>query len=294
MHYINFSHRHELEDQDFSGCCKDCQGSVNIIKPHILGFAKKIKKYTREMLAELDPEDLYRLYQIIDDIAHMDAGPHLAGLILNEPDIQRELPLIRTYYSEFFNIHETHLAQQLFKSDSPWKTLKSFPFYPRYKILVETQFKVLPANPDTVLAFVGSGPVPMSLIIAARLYGVKSIGIDNCAETVKLSKKVIQCLKLENMINIIHGDHFFLEKLNWDIVLVAALAEPKASILKTILKILKNSKKELHVIFRTYTGIKEILYKPIQPGDIAGFRITKEILPIGRVNNTTVFAELDR
>ncbi len=294
MHYINFSHKHELEDQDFSGCCKDCNTSVNIIKPHIIGFAERIKKYTNEMLAELEPEDLYRLYQILDDLAHMDAGPHLAGLILNEPDIKRELPLIRTYYSEFFNIHETHLAKQLFESDSPWKILNSFPFYPRYKTLVETQFKVLPANPDTVLAFIGCGPVPMTLIIAARLYGIRSIGIDNCAETVKLSKKVIQCLKLENMINIIHGDHFLLENLNWDMVLVAALAEPKASIFKTILKILKIRKKKFHVIFRTYTGMKAVLYKPVQPGDIAGFKITKEILPLGRVNNTTVFAELDR
>ena len=44
------------------------------------------------MLEVLKPEDLYRLYQLLDDLAHMEAGVHLAGLILDEPDIRRELP----------------------------------------------------------------------------------------------------------------------------------------------------------------------------------------------------------
>ena len=52
------------------------------------------------MLAALSPGDLYRLYQILDDLAHMGAG--------------------------------VHLAEELLKSDAPWKTLKSFPLYPRY------------------------------------------------------------------------------------------------------------------------------------------------------------------
>jgi hypothetical protein len=35
MHDINYFHEHELKEHDFLGCCKDCQGSLNIIKPHI-------------------------------------------------------------------------------------------------------------------------------------------------------------------------------------------------------------------------------------------------------------------
>ena len=74
MHDINYHHEHELKDHDFLGCCKDCQTSLNIIKPHILAFARKIGQYTPEMLAALPPDELYRLYQLLDDLAHMDAG----------------------------------------------------------------------------------------------------------------------------------------------------------------------------------------------------------------------------
>ena len=112
-------------------------------------------------------------------------------------------------------------------------------------------------------------------------------------ETVNLSKKVIQCLGLEKQIEIIQGNESGLRGLDWNLVLVAALAEPKARIFQTLRKILKERKGHIPVIFRTYTGMRAVLYKPVQSEDIQGFSIVKEISPTGRVNNTTVFAKLD-
>jgi len=108
-----------------------------------------------------------------------------------------------------------------------------------------------------------------------------------------VSKKVIRCLGLEKQIQIIQGDESGLIDLDWNLVLVAALAEPKARIFQTLRKILKQRKTHVPVIFRTYTGMRAVLYKPVQAEDIQGFSIVKKILPTGRVNNTTVFAELD-
>jgi len=112
-------------------------------------------------------------------------------------------------------------------------------------------------------------------------------------QTVNLSKKVIKCLGLEKEIEIIHGDESRLKGLDWNMVLVAALAEPKARIFQTLRKVLKEQKRYVPVIFRTYTGMRAVLYEPVQISDIQGFTIVKKILPAGRVNNTTVFVELD-
>ena len=293
MRGINYKHEHELDEHDFLGCCKDCQAAVDIIKPHIMAFAKRIKSYTREMLTALNPGDLYRLYQILDDLAHMEAGVHLAGLILDEPDIRRELPVIRSYYSTFFSIHEVHLAEELLKSDAPWETLRSFPLYPRYSALVRNQIEAMHIGPDSALAFIGCGPVPISLILMNRFYSIRSVGLDNSSESVKIAKKVIQCLGLEKEIEIINGDDSNVKELDWNMVLVAALAEPKALIFQNLREALKKREGYVPVVFRTYTGMRAVLYEPVQPSDIEGFRIVKEILPTGRVNNTTVFAELD-
>lgn len=246
------------------------------------------------MLAALEPDDLYRLYQLLDDLAHMETGAHLAGLILDEPDIWRELPVIRSYYSAFFRIHEKHLAEELLESDSPWEVLKSFPLYPRYETLVRSQFEAGPIAPDSTLAFIGCGPVPMTLILMSRLYGTRSIGLDISAESVKLSNNVVRCLGLEKVIEIIQGDHFYLRELDWNVVLVSALAEPKAQIFQTLRQVLKERKAYVPIIFRTYTGMRAVLYEPVQSDAIEGLKIVKEILPTGRVNNTTVFAELDK
>lgn len=288
MHDINFFHEHELVEHDFLGCCKDCKHSLSIIKPHIMGFAEKIKHFTHEMLQALPWDELYRLYQILDDLAHMNAGTHLSGLLLDEAEIRRELPLIRSYYTAFFSIHETRLAEEVVDVNDPWKRLTNFPLYPRYESLVKSQIEAMHISSEKRLIFLGSGPVPMTLILMSHLYGIRSFGVDSDPETVKLSRKVIRHLGLQKDIEIIQGDDSTLENLNWDIVLIAALAEPKKRIFENLRKILEK-RGPAPVIFRTYTGMRAVLYKPVQPEDIRGFKITKAIAPRGRVNNTTVF-----
>lgn len=294
MHEFHFAHRHELQEGDFEACCKDCQQSLEIIRPHITGFAKKIKGYSRERLSALSPQTLYRRYQVLDDLAHMDTGEHLARLILNDPEIHRVLPTIRSYYSLFFGIHEAHLAEQIIGSDDPWKTLQSFALYPRYEALIRGQVEARPHDPDRRLLFIGCGPVPTSLILLNRFYGIRSLGLDSSAETVALSKKVIRRLGLDKEIAIEQGDDFDIDGLDWNLALVAALAEPKRRIFSNIKNALAARRDPAPVIYRTYTGMRAVLYDPVRPEDVQGFHTVKEIFPTGRVNNTTVYVELDQ
>ncbi len=292
MHDINYFHEHELKEHDFLGCCKDCRNSLNIIKPHILAFAERIQQYTREMLEKLPPDELYRLYQLLDDLAHMDAGVHLAGLILEEDEIRSVLPLIRSYYAAFFAIHEAHLAKQLLTADDPWDTLERFPLYPRYEALIKGQVEVLPHLVRRRLVFIGCGPVPMSLILMNRLYQTRGVGLDASPDSVDLARAVVETLGLEKDITIMHGNETALWDLDWNAVLVAALAEPKERIFQNLRRILPERDSDIPVIYRTYTGMRAVLYAPVHPDHVTGFRTIQEIFPTGRVNNTTVIAEL--
>ena len=142
------------------------------------------------------------------------------------------------------------------------------------------------------MVFIGCGPVPITLILMSRLYGIRSIGLDSSFEAVKIARKVVRCLGLENDIRIILGDDSLLQELSWDMLLVSALSEPKARIFRVLHEILKKRKENGPVVFRTYTGMRAVLYEPVKSGDIEGFSIIKKIPPSGRVNNTIVFAEL--
>jgi len=292
MHDINYFHEHELKEHNFLGCCKDCQNSLNIIKPHILAFAERIRKHTREMLEKLPPDELYRLYQLLDDLAHLEVGAHLANLILEEAEIKAVLPLIRAYYATFFSIHEMHLARQLIASQDPWETLPMFPLYPRYESLIRTQAETLPDLTSKRLLFIGCGPVPMSLIFMKRFYQTRSLGLEASIACVDAAREVIHSLGLEKDIEIVHGDDSLLRDLQWDAVLVAALAEPKERIFRHLRGILMEKEGHIPVIYRTYTGMRAVLYAPVSEDDVRGFRTVKKIFPTGRVNNTTIFAEL--
>jgi hypothetical protein len=294
MHDVNFFHRHELDEKDLSECRQDCLRCVEIVKPHILAFAQRIKQYDRAMLEALSPDDLYRLYLLLDDLAHLDAGEGLAGLILDEPEIRCELPLIRGYYKTFFSIHEVHTARHLIDSSTPWQTFKSFPLYPRYEALVRSQMKAGRLKTGSRLAFIGCGPVPSSLILLSHLSGIRSVGLDTSRSAVETSRKVIRCLGLEKEIRIFQGDETLLEKLDWDMVLVAAMAEPKERIFRNLRRImLAKGETKARVLFRTYTGMRAILYVPVSPVDTKGFKIVDACFPTGRVNNTTVVARLE-
>ena len=292
MHDSNYSHEHELKEHEFLGCCKDCANSLNIIKPHILAFADRIRKYTREMLEALPRDELYRLYQLLDDLAHLEVGAHLAGLILEEEEIKAVLLLIRAYYAAFFTIHETHLAKELIAAEDPWETLASFPLYPRYEALARAQIEAVPDLPERRLIFISCGPVPMSLILMNRLYQGRCVGLDTSDVSVALAREVIHSLGLEKDIEIVHDDDAMLQDIPWDAVLVAALAEPKERIFQNLRRVLKQRKSHIPVIYRTYTGMRAVLYAPVDPTRLTGFRTVRRIFPTGRVNNTTVFAEL--
>jgi hypothetical protein len=293
MHEANFHHQHQLQEHDFLGCCKDCQRSLEIVKPHIMAFAEQIKYYDAAALRALSPSDLYRLFLLLDDLAHMDTGDHLAELILNEHEIYGVLPLIRAYYDIFFSIHETHLASRLLDAGDPWETLQSFPLYPRYEALVKNQIELGKIEKSSRLAFIGCGPVPSSLILLNRLAGIRSVGLDVSDKAVALSEQVIRAFGLEKKIDIVHGNETLLKKLDWDMVLVAAMADPKERIFRNLRLIMQaNGKTDALVFFRTYTGMRAILREPVRDDDIKGFRIVKTFYPVGRVNNTIVVAKL--
>jgi len=291
MHDAAYSHRHELDEHDFLGCCLNCRRSLEIIKPHVLGFYERIKEHTPATLANLPPEELYRKYQVLDDIAQLDVGDRLGELILTDGDIQGVLPAVRSYYAAFFNLHEAHLARELLAADDPLVLLQSYPLYSRYEVLVRTQGEALDLSPEDCLAFVGCGPLPLTLILMNRLFGTRCIGLESDAAAVALASECIGRMDLGRKVSIVHGDHSRLGELQWDVVLVAALAEPKSAIFQTLRPILKN-RGRAPVVYRTYTGIRAVLYYPVKAEDIEGYRILRQIPPTQKVNNTLVFLEL--
>jgi len=292
MHDINIVHRHEVVEEHFAGCCLDCRRSLEIIKPHILNFYKRVCKLPLAHLQGLPPDELYGLYVALDDIAHLNVGNHLAQFVLNDKDIYELLPDIRKYYTCFFDIHEKHLAKDIQEtSKDPWETIERFPLLDRYRTLTTGHVGARSFRGDRAVAFLGCGHLPMTAVLLAKIHGIDVTAVDVDSDAVESAKKCVEKLGLSKMIQVVQGNEDILGALldgRPHDILVAAMAEPKKQIFAKIEKLMKNHP-QTGVSYRTYTGIRAILYKPFPADEILGFESVETILPTGRVNNTTEF-----
>ena len=118
-----------------------------------------------------------------------------------------------------------------------------------------------------------------------KVFGCKCIGIEQQENVAELSVKVLKRLGLENDIQIVVGDETAIKDLEYDILMVAALAEPKDRVFANIWEYVNEN---TPVIYRTYTGMRAILYSPVLDKDTRGFHKEVMMLPSGKTNNTSV------
>ncbi len=292
MHFFPLEHEHTLTDREFMGCCKACERSYKMVSRRLHDFCRIIDRHTPQSLRKLSPSELYSLYLTIDDIAHLECHHDIDTRIMACPEIRRMLPAIRRYYKDFFDIHETCLVNEVLSAKDPWKPLMDFGLYPRYKTLIETQMEHLSTPRPRRIAFIGSGPMPLSLILMHKLYNICSIGIDIDERAVCLAQKCVERLGMEEAIRIVHGDEHSLALHQWDMVVIAALAEPKSRIFSALQQIMSETESR-PVICRTYSGLCTLLHPPIEEDDHSGFVIKEEIRPEkNRVNNTLLLLEM--
>lgn len=286
------------EDSNFSPLFQEHgQNLFNIrtIKSRILNFYSNIQSCDMNRVAEFNLPHLYEIFSDLDEIGQLDVTDALCQVVLGDPEINSVLPSIYASYTHFFSLHEIQLAREILACKEPWKMLESFPLYARYENMITNHIQNSPQI--KVMAFVGCGPLPVTLLLFSKLYGIRCIGVDRDPEAVVLAKSCVKHFGLEKEINILEGDETALSKIEWDSVLIAGLAEPKERIFRNLHLMIKNRtsgpEKSISVCYRNYSGMRQLLYLSVQPEQIKGFRKIKEIYPAGKVNNTLVFLECE-
>ena len=287
MHKARYTHNHALNDSSFIGCCLDCERSFNIIKTHIFDFYEEIKDCTYSSLKCLPVDELYRKYQLLDDITKLKGGDNLSRMVLSDISVKSVLPNVRAFYRSFFEIHEEYLANEILFSPTPWTVLDNFELFPRYRALIKNQINLLNLKQKERIIFIGCGPLPISLIVLKKYFNIDSIGIDSDPNAITLAKNCLKKLGFNKGIGIIHGNESIVEEYTGNSVAVAAMAIPKKRIFNK-LKLLSKKRKDLKIIYRTYSGLRTLLHDPVSTDDIQGFFKVNEIKHSGKINNTLV------
>jgi precorrin-6B methylase 2 len=255
-------------------------------------IANKLSSYgdlDHEGLSALDGTDIDEITKILDEIeviAHdkeidFDSAKH----ILDDEKMNKALQLIRKFYVYIGARLERENALKILESDDPKAVLDSFHFYDRYIGLIDNERQLAKFNEDKTFVFLGSGPLPLTIIMFNMVTGCKCIGIEQDPDVAELSRKVLKRLGLDEGIEIITGNEKTIADLDYDILMIAAFAEPKDRVFANVWDVVDE---KTPVLYRTYTGMRAILYSPVTEKDTRGFHQEVMLLPRGKTNNTSV------
>ena len=249
-----------------------------------------IKDIGEEEVLESSSVELQLAFKRLDGLAALEVDEESIEMIIKSLGLEPLLILIYNFRFSYNLKLEIEKANSILESQNPWETLKNFTFYPNYLQLARTEYIGSNLKTEDCVVFLGSGPLPMSLIMLCHEHGVRGIGIEQDGKRASLSREVISRLKLSEKIRIIEGNHFCLPlDARCELYMVAAQAKPKKEIFEHLAKVLPKGSK---VTYRLYEkGLRRMLDGSILFELPAGFKEYLRIQPEPPVNNTVVFLE---
>ncbi|HXY88833.1 MAG TPA: nicotianamine synthase family protein [Candidatus Acidoferrales bacterium] len=252
----------------------------------ISAIADTLKEYDCADLQNESLEVIISHLNAIEIIAHdstIDFGE--AKHILHDERMSEALKIIRKFYVAAGTRLETQNAFDILEAEEPWSKIESFHYYDRYVVLVrnETQLAHLSAGDRMVL--IGGGSVPLTSMLLNKFFGVNGICIEKEPEIANLCALVLENLGFSSGIEVVCGDETALSHLFYDVVMVAAVAEPKKKVFENLRRLVPP---ETKILYRTYSGMRAIQYAPVTEEDLTGFQELGRVLPTGKVNNTSV------
>lgn len=184
---------------------------------------------------------------------------------------------------------EIQSAQAVSTHPDPWSQIEAFTYYPNYRSLARMEVEGGHLKPGDRVIFLGSGPLPLSLICLSKEYGIQGVGIEQDLQIAELSKKVIQELGLAKRVSILYGDHFLLPLDETSaLIMVAADAVPKKDIFKHLARICPSGQM---ISYRIYEkGLRRLLDNQSMFELPREFTESERVRPAPPVNNTCVFA----
>lgn len=274
--------------------------SSEIVLEEILALHRDIRVLSEEEILYGPLDRTGELFRKLDSLITMDIEEDSALKLLQKKELDPVFADLSRFRSLYTVRLETEHANEILESESPWATLEKFTFYGNYLKLVHTEYGGLGLFPGDRVAFLGSGPLPLTLIVFFRQHGVKSMGIEQDSSRANLSKKVLEKLGLSEAVTIINGNHFSLNGDGFALnpgagikaLMIAAQAEPKKEILDHLLKVMPVGSR---ISCRIYEkGLMKLLNTNCLLDLPEGFEEHERVQPEPPVYNTVVFLEKKR
>jgi len=263
--------------------------NVAAIKSEFLKIAALLEDLSEDQIAK-DPERIYRSH--FEGLNQLVATEVLHGIVEKLLADEMLLPVIARI-SRLRRLTGLGLEAQCAKSvvadSDPWARIRKFPYYDNYLALARMEVTGAKLKPRDRIVFLGSGPLPLSLISLAKGYEIDGMGIEQDEQLAALSREVVRKLGLEHSISVLHGNHFSLPLKEYsNLIMVGADASPKDVIFAHLSQVLSPGQM---ISYRIYEkGLRRLLDDQSMFEPAPEFIECARIRPVPPVNNTSVFA----
>ena len=265
-----------------------CNCLLDTIKDQLREIHSTVERLSDDDILSGPPNAVCEAHDRLDRLATMDVEDHFAERLRHDPTLSRVLESIVRLRRLFGLRLELEYARSVLASPEPRSKLRAFPFHANYEQLVRTEYEGAGLKASDTVAFLGSGPLPMTLITLCEQYDVQGVGCEQVPEYCDLSERVVRCLGLSERIDIRLGNHFsFPLKQNCRLVMVAAAARPKEEIFNHFAKVLPEGTRVSYRI--NEKGLRRLLDDQPPFAVPAEFREHRRCRPQPPVSNTVVF-----
>lgn len=227
-------------------------------------------------------------FQRLDNLMSQQIDDRYIEEVLYSTELEPVFDVITRYRSQYYAMIEDEQAHSILESPDPWDVFKNVSYFSNYLQLAQVEHDGAGLKPGDRVVFLGSGPLPLTLIVLCHEYGLNGIGIEQDPERVNLSRKVLSKLGLSDQIKIIGTNHqSFPLKEKCELIMVAAQAEPKKDIFDHLADV---SPSGTVISYRIYEkGLRRLLdtFSRYELSEV--FREYLRVPPKPPVNNTVVF-----
>jgi hypothetical protein len=261
---------------------------AELITEEIVTIYYSIKDFVDREVYQDPTGNLKDVFQRLDYLIALDLNNMSTEAILSNSRFNSAFDAISTFRSEYTAELEVDQANSILKSRDPWETLTNFRYLPNYIQLARTESWGAGLKPGNTVLFIGSGPLPLTLIVLCHQHGTRGIGIEQYPERAELSRRVLEKLGLSRGIRVINGNHLTLPlEETPELIMVAAQAEPKNEIFDHLASVLPAGTK---ISYRTYEkGLRRMLDTFARYELPGRLREYLRVHPEPPANNTSVF-----
>jgi Nicotianamine synthase protein len=189
-----------------------------------------------------------------------------------------ELTDLQALYETFETNLENDFVNDFFEGPTSWERLESYILYKRFVGLISNEIRLCNLSASDNVAFIGSGPFPVTALLLYRLAGVNVTCYEHYLPAAKISRRLMQELGVDQQITVKHQPGQQIDASEYHAVVVALLAKPKKQILH---QLVETAPDNCRIICRTSDGIRQVFYETTGPSDLNNLSILRKITAEG-------------